>query len=201
MAKNLSALMLLAAVLTVEIPSFVLGQIVIPGDCPKYPTQPSFNPAQFITTRWYEISRYPSTFEDDTRCSLIDIRPSKQGALKMSFKGISNIDNAVTIAAGNAYFDYGELSKFLVQMPIVSWNATVDIRFWIIATDYTNYALAWSCDPLCTGYRREQLWLLGKQKTLSDTVMNTVTSKFFTNGPFKASNLVPVVQKDCPSIV
>lgn len=31
-------------------------------------------------------------------------------------------DNAVTIAAGNAYFDYGELSKFLVQMPIVSWN-------------------------------------------------------------------------------
>lgn len=50
-------------------------------------------------------------------------------------------------------------------------------------------------------FNAEQLWLLGKQKTLSETVMNTVVSKFFTNGPFKASNLVPVVQKDCPSIV
>jgi hypothetical protein len=50
-------------------------------------------------------------------------------------------------------------------------------------------------------FNAEQLWLLGKQKTLSDTVMNTVTSRFFTNGPFKAGNLVPVVQKDCPSIV
>ena len=40
-------MMLLAALLmTVGIPSFVLGQIVLPGECPKYLTQPKFNPAQ-----------------------------------------------------------------------------------------------------------------------------------------------------------
>jgi hypothetical protein len=52
---NLSALMLLAVVLTVGIPSFVLGQIVLPGECPKYATQPSFNPAQVITFHVYRI--------------------------------------------------------------------------------------------------------------------------------------------------
>nr|CAH0102937.1 unnamed protein product [Daphnia galeata] len=202
MAYLSTLMMLLAALLmTVGIPSFVLGQIVLPGECPKYLTQPKFNPAQFITTRWYEISRYPSAFEDDTKCSLIDIKPSKQGALKMSFKGITTTDGGPTNAAGNAYFDYGELSKFLVQMPVNSWNTTLDIRFWIISTDYRNYALAWSCDPLCTGFRREQLWLLGKQTTLPNTVWDTVNSMFFAKGPFKASNLIPVDQKNCPSII
>lgn len=32
--------------------------------------------------------------------------------------------------------------------------AVAEIRFWIMATDYTNYALAWSCDPMCEGFRR-----------------------------------------------
>ena len=104
----------------------------------------------------------------------------------------------------------------------------MDVRFWIISTDYRNYALAWSCDPLCTGFRRgnhttsfdkliikvtnyinillikfyaEQLWLLGKQTTLPDTVWDTVNSMFFAKGPFKASNLIPVDQKNCPSII
>lgn len=34
-----------------------------------------------------------------------------------------NSDESATTAAGNAYFDYGELSKFLVQMPVISWNS------------------------------------------------------------------------------
>lgn len=198
---NLCAFISLAAFLAVGIPSLVMGQVVLPGECPKYATQARFNPAQFIVSRWYEISRYPSAFEDDTRCSVVDIKPSRQGALKMSFKGISTTDGGATVAAGNAYFDYGELSKFVVQMPVISWNTTLPIRFWVISTDYTNYAVAWSCNPLCTGFRQEQLWVLGKQTTLPATVWETVNSQFFAKGPFKASNLIPVDQKDCPSIL
>lgn len=36
-------------VLVFGLPSLILGQIVLPGDCPKYATQSRFNPAQVIT--------------------------------------------------------------------------------------------------------------------------------------------------------
>lgn len=60
MAYLSTLMMLLAALLmTVGIPSFVLGQIVLPGECPKYLTQPKFNPAQvklnFSLHMWYYI--------------------------------------------------------------------------------------------------------------------------------------------------
>ncbi len=37
---------LILAAFAVALPIFVTGQVVLPGDCPKYSTQASFNPAQ-----------------------------------------------------------------------------------------------------------------------------------------------------------
>lgn len=44
---------------------------------------------QFISARiWYVISRYPSAFEENTKCSWLEVKPSKVGALKFTFNGI-----------------------------------------------------------------------------------------------------------------
>lgn len=37
---------LILAAFAVALPILVTGQVVLPGDCPKYSTQASFNPAQ-----------------------------------------------------------------------------------------------------------------------------------------------------------
>lgn len=44
---------------------------------------------------------------------------------------LCNRDGGATVAAGNAYFDYGELSKFVVQIPVISWNSKIYIFFLI----------------------------------------------------------------------
>ena len=37
---------------------------------------------------------------------------------------------------------------------IECFTATNELHFWIISTDYKNYAIAWSCDVLCPGWNR-----------------------------------------------
>lgn len=34
-------------------------------------------------------------------------------------------DGAQKTAAGSGFFDYGDLSKFLIQVPVSSWNSKI----------------------------------------------------------------------------
>jgi len=178
----------------------VLGQIVSPGSCPAHQTQMPFNPGQFISKSWFQIRRYPSPFEEGTECSTLDIVSSRSG-ISFNFRGVNSTDRSLTKAPGKAFFDYGQLSKLILEMPIESWNSSATIfHFWVISTDYKNYALVWSCDALCDEFKREQLWLLSREPTLNDDIWQDIKSRYFTNGPFKLEYMFQVNQDNCPKI-
>ena len=47
---------------------FISGQIVLPGDCPKYPTQLQFNPAQvgyILTIVWFDNCLFIYSFDTE----------------------------------------------------------------------------------------------------------------------------------------
>jgi len=90
-------------------------------------------------------------------------------------ESIRHSDRSLTKALGKAFFDYGQLSKLILEMPIRSWNSKFSVNtspfrliahrmslpgsatifhFWVISTDYKNYALVWSCDALCDEFKR-----------------------------------------------
>jgi len=116
-------------------------------------------------------------------------------------ESIRHSDRSLTKALGKAFFDYGQLSKLILEMPIRSWNSSATIfHFWVISTDYKNYALVWSCDALCDEFKREQLWLLSREPTLSDEIWQNIKARYFTNGPFKLEYLFPVSQDNCPKM-
>jgi len=136
-------------------------------------------------------------------------------------ESIRHSDRSLTKALGKAFFDYGQLSKLILEMPIRSWNSKFSVNtspfrliahrmslpgsatifhFWVISTDYKNYALVWSCDALCDEFKREQLWLLSREPTLSDEIWQNIKARYFTNGPFKLEYLFPVSQDNCPKM-
>ena len=41
--------------------------------------------------------------------------------------------------------------------------------YWVISTDYANYAVVWSCASLPGSRSREQLWILSRTPTLGAT--------------------------------
>merc|ERR1712071_560289 len=94
----------------------VLAQIVSPGKCPVHQTQTPFNPGQFISKSWFQIRRYPSPFEEGIECSILDILSSRLH-IHFNFRGINSTDRSLTTVPGKAFFDYGHLSKLILEMP------------------------------------------------------------------------------------
>lgn len=65
---NLCAFISLAAFLAVGIPSLVMGQVVLPGECPKYATQARFNPAQVKLN----VQKFKCSFNvEDVFCTIL----------------------------------------------------------------------------------------------------------------------------------
>lgn len=42
-------------------------------------------------------------------------------------------------------------------------------RYWVLSTDYANYAVVWACSDLTGGRSREQVWVLSRTPQLGAT--------------------------------
>lgn len=83
---------------------------------------------------------------------------------------------------GYAYIaDLTHPNKLTVNLPISLLNETLfrnNADYEVVDTDYTNYALVYSCINLpLVDYKDEFVWILGRTKSLDIKVINNLKEK------------------------
>jgi lipocalin len=88
---------------------------------------------------------------------------------------ISSVDGYAFIA------DPTHPNKLTVNLPIIVLNETIvrsSADYEVVETDYTNYALVYSCINLpLVNYKDEFVWILSRTKTLDIKVINNLKEK------------------------
>ncbi|KAL4702780.1 hypothetical protein ACJJTC_002320 [Scirpophaga incertulas] len=155
-----------------------------PGLPVRYPGQCSadinvvqdFNLTRFDGT-WYEIEAYP-TDQQQGQCISHLLSPASDRTLNLQSSQVS----AQTLISNTGVLSFDSASSNDARMTV---RITVDgqaitIPFWILSTDYDDYALAYSCVNENSDYRHVYSWKLSRRRTLSETANNNINKVIAT---------------------
>ncbi|CAK1550414.1 unnamed protein product [Leptosia nina] len=148
--------------------------VVFPGQCDvNIPVVTTFNASEYLGL-WHNIESYPSTFQTGTcgnalyssgTTSAVDVYNTQVIDRKLdSIRGTADFAEAINVG------------KLTVSFPIAGTNRSTSSSYWILATDYENYALVYSCVNLNEETRRVSSWKLSRTKSLSNVATNAINA-------------------------
>ncbi|XP_013106862.2 apolipoprotein D [Stomoxys calcitrans] len=149
-------LMVLSALLAVA-----QGQVVSDGACPdNVKSMESFDVEKYLGT-WYEYSKYPVKFEANGKCITAKYTLNADGTVQVKNRLINTKTNTSEDIEGFA--NLVSPGKLLVQFP-VSPAHTVSSNYWVLKTDYDNYAVVYSCNPMGENSHSTIVWILTRER-------------------------------------
>ncbi|KAM3958993.1 apolipoprotein D [Aphomia sociella] len=147
------------------------AQLAFPGNCPDVSAMTDFDPSRY-TGKWYEAEKYFFLFEFGGKCVTADYETKDDGTLAVvnkqlsSFTGIqSEIDGEATQISRS---DEGKLSVRFPSLPV-----NVAAPYWVVDTDYDNYAIIWSCNDFGLFHTRNS-WIMTRDRNPQLFVMEKV---------------------------
>ncbi|XP_078613451.1 uncharacterized protein LOC144883089 [Branchiostoma floridae x Branchiostoma japonicum] len=168
------------------------------GKCPDLSVKANFSVESYMG-HWYEIARFPVAFERRLKCAEAEYYMHSHGrhrGIKVFTKGIDG-HGRVTRAVGRAYVPDHKVpaklsigfSRFLPKGP-----------YWVLDTDYSSYAVVWSCINIVWGlFKVEMAWILGRERALDEDIMKDIVYELTEMG-IDAALFRMTDQTDCPGI-
>jgi len=171
-----------------SIPLLFFGLIAFWGCAAPKPYLPVVGSVDIhrYTGLWYEIMRLPNSFESGLQCTTARYSLKENGDIEVVNSGHKTSDTSVVkTSTGTAW------------VPNPSEPAKLKVRFfwpfsgnyWILALD-AGYGYVMIGEP-----SREYLWILSRNKTLSEETINSLLSQAASLG-FDTSKLERIAQ-DC----
>ncbi|XP_061721996.1 uncharacterized protein LOC133528577 [Cydia pomonella] len=147
--------------------------VVFRGQCNEsIPVVTDFNVDRYMGL-WYDIESYPQEFQDGT-CATATY--TLNGVVEVYNTQVVN--ETLDYIYGSAVPDNDDgLAKLLVTFPVAGTDVTITSPYWVLDTDYDNYAIVYACVNLSDDSRRVSSWKLSRQKTISEaseTAISTV---------------------------
>ncbi|XP_057376531.1 apolipoprotein D-like [Daphnia carinata] len=139
--------------------------------CPQVTTKPDFNYIPYAGL-WYEIQRFENVFQQGTSC--------ERAIYEEISVGVVSVTNTAVLADGTLTNITGSATAISPDQPghlIVSFPGRPDGDYLVLDTDYTNYASVYSCD-VAGAFVLEYAWLLGREQTMTQEIMDVALSKF-----------------------
>ncbi|CAH0594385.1 unnamed protein product [Chrysodeixis includens] len=147
-----------------------------PGSCDdNVPVLASLNFAEF-SKEWYEVESYPKALQPGQCISHNFIESGTTGYNVESF---SIFDQFVTPLKGVLTRSPNNDGKMTLTIPNDNGPDTT-IPFWVIGTDYNDYALAYSCQN-DNGYRNIWSWKLSRTRTISTIAATNINNLLQNN--------------------
>ncbi|OQV22484.1 putative Apolipoprotein D [Hypsibius exemplaris] len=185
------------------------AQVPMWGACPTIETVPDFDINRYMG-KWFEVEAYFHFFELGLSCitSEYTIRPSvghgAHPAIAVQNVGYSWMHASEIASEGEAYIPDPTRApaKLKVNFPNVTGTAGVaDADYWILDTDYENYAVVWSCTAMevfgASFMNAQTLWILGRTPKLPEILLDVLKTRLKEKG-INPTGLVRQDHDSCP---
>ncbi|KAM4557129.1 apolipoprotein D-like [Fundulus diaphanus] len=144
------------------------AQVIMPGRCPNAAVQDKFDAARYLG-KWYEIQKMPTTFQKG-QCSTATYSLQSPGVVGVLNRELL-ANGTVNEITGIAKPDPAEPAKLLVYF----FENSPPAPYWVLSTDYDNYALVYSCTDL-SALHADFVWILSRRPAMSQETLEELHS-------------------------
>ncbi|XP_039086314.1 apolipoprotein D [Hyaena hyaena] len=167
------------------------GQAFHLGKCPTPPVQENFDVHKYLG-RWYEIEKIPVSFEKGS-CIQANYSLMENGNIKVINQELRP-DGTVNQIEGEAtQANITEPAKLGVKFFWLMPSAP----YWVLATDYENYALVYSCTTIVWLFHMDHVWILGRNPYLPPETV-TYLKDILTSNDIDIEKMTVTDQVNCP---
>ncbi|KAI9560122.1 hypothetical protein GHT06_014132 [Daphnia sinensis] len=168
----------------------VNGQVFELGSCPKATAVADFDISRYVG-KWYNNRNYFAIFQAKLDCITAVYVGTSSTTVSVTNEGYNLLTRQRSTAVGIAtVIEPGKLGVSFSDTPATTAN------YWVLGTDYDNYAVVWSCTGLGP-IRISFAWLLTRAQEPTSDIVDQALAIFKENGistdPLKVTN-----QKNCP---
>ncbi|XP_042315576.1 apolipoprotein D isoform X2 [Sceloporus undulatus] len=161
------------------------------GKCPDPPVQEVFDIHKYVG-KWYEIEKLPSNFEKGN-CIQANYSLRENGKVKVVNKEV-HMDGTINEIEGEAFQgDHQEPAKLHVKF---NWYMPA-APYWVISTDYENYALVYSCTSFLRLFHVDYAWIMSRTPELHPETVDHLKS-ILQSYEIDTARMRPTDQVNCP---
>ncbi|XP_062833648.1 apolipoprotein D isoform X1 [Anolis carolinensis] len=161
------------------------------GKCPDPPVQEVFDIHKYLG-KWYEIEKLPSNFEKG-HCIQANYSLKENGKVKVVNKEI-HMDGTLNEIEGEAFHvNLQEPAKLHVKF---NWFMPA-APYWVISTDYDNYALVYSCTNFMWLFHVDYAWIMSRTPELHPETVDHLKN-ILQSYDINTARMRPTDQTDCP---
>ncbi|XP_015990781.2 apolipoprotein D [Rousettus aegyptiacus] len=190
--KMMTALLLLSALAGLF--DVAKGQAFHLGKCPTPPVQENFDVNKYLG-KWYEIEKIPVSFEKGS-CIQANYSLMENGNIKMINQKLSPDGTVNQIEGEASQVDLTEPAKLGVK----SFWLMPSSPYWVLATDYENYALVYSCITFVWTFHVDHIWILGRNPSLPPETV-THLKDILTSNNIDIEKMTVTDQSNCPEFL
>lgn len=199
---------------TGSVTNSVNGQTPAIGACPNM--LPMFNiDLHKFQGEWYEVERTFYLFETVGNCIKFNFTLKEDGTMDVKLFMLNRITGNSNTYTGKANPDYFRNPSVMDFRLNSRWTPSPSSwisnripssftrmlpgsgQYHILNTDYTNYAIMWSCSDMGM-LHTDQVWIMGRQQDL-DTEKRSEVYALLTEVGIDIKRLVLTKHKNCPS--
>ncbi|XP_015792805.1 apolipoprotein D [Tetranychus urticae] len=151
-----------------------------PGKCPEPNRLPQpFDLNQYLGT-WYEIKSTKPYFEDGQRCIKADYKfETTTGIFVTNSTGLDSVNNEVERVQFAKSYDQDNV---FTAKAFLGSGYYLTTQYWVVDTDYNNYALVVSCNDVLGQFNFRDVWILSRKPTLDDNIVANLVAELDTVG-------------------
>ncbi|KAF2356923.1 Lipocalin/cytosolic fatty-acid binding domain [Trinorchestia longiramus] len=168
--------------------------------CPSQTVVENFDLSRYLG-KWYENRSYFAIFQIGGRCTTAIYTDAGNGLVKVENTQINFLGKTSGVVGqaklANPESTEGKLSvSFSSETPYENMaNEVTDSNYWVLDTDYTSYAVVWSCRNALI-FNTQFLWILTRERNPPADVIDKALAVIARRG-LDATRLSITEQTDC----